>query len=99
MAWLHSTGDELIEAPRGSTVTLYADIPGINNQVITVGIYEVDPLDPDDLVEWVQMAFVDGIGTATWTTVWMEDGFLGAGGNPEYKFVLLGVDSPELEVW
>ena len=77
---------------------LLAFVPGLDGQTITVGIYEVDPFDPDDLVEWVEMEFVSGVGTGYWTTVWMEDGFAGAGDNPEYKFVVLGADSPELAV-
>jgi len=98
MDWLDAAGSEITEADRGTTVTLRAEAPGILDRTLLVGVYEVDPLDADDLVEWVEMEFVGGVGRANWAAVWMEDGFLGGGGNPEYKFVVLGADSLELEV-
>jgi len=98
LAWLDSGGTDVIQVHRGATVTLLAEVSGLDDRILTVGIYEVDPLDPDDLIEWVEMQFVGGHGRATWTAVWIEDGPLELGGNPEYKFVVLGIDSPELEV-
>jgi hypothetical protein len=73
-------------------------VTGYSSGTLSVNIYEVDPGSPDDYVANVQMVFVNGVGIAQWKTVWTSDGFLGLGGNPEYKFVTLGIDSPELVV-
>ena len=53
---------------------------------------------PDDPVVTGSLTILDGIGQADWEAVWMADGYLGLGGDPEYKFVVLNVSSPELTV-
>jgi len=98
LMWLDSTRVQVSEVQRGSLITLRAVATGLDGQTLAVQIYETDPGSPDDLVTSVDLTFFRGVGEGTWEAVWMADGFMGFGGDPEYKFVLLGVDSPDLTV-
>jgi hypothetical protein len=98
LAWLDQGGSVITAVPRGGAVTLFAQVTGLDGMTLAISISEVDPGSPDDLVATVQMTFANGVGRATWKAAWMEDGAFGFGGDPEYKFVMLGVDSPELTV-
>jgi hypothetical protein len=79
-------------------VWLFAEVAGVPDSDIPIEIYEVDPFDPDEFVISGTLGVTGGFGWATWTAFWMEDGLLGLGGDPEYKFVVMGIDSPELTV-
>jgi len=98
LMWLDSTGAQVSEIRKGSRVTLRAVATGLDGRTLEVQIYEIDPGSPDDPVTSVDMMFSNGTGTAVWEAVWMADGLMGMGGDPEYKFVVLGSDSPQLVV-
>jgi len=87
IVWQAKSGGDLSSVGQGTAVNLVVYVPGLTDQKMWV---EVCGVGSDNPIEWVEMHFMGGNGTAEWMTV--------LGSNPKYKFKVLGVDSPELEV-
>lgn len=98
LRWLDEDGAVVQAVDDGETVFLFAPLWGVpDNEEVPVKIYEVDPFDEDDLMATGHLVVRGGVGRATWRAEWSSD-FLGFGGDPEYKFVVLDMDSPMLIV-
>jgi pimeloyl-ACP methyl ester carboxylesterase len=97
LRWTSDSGDEIQVIDRGETVRLTAVFGNIQDSVVGVTIYEVDPDSPDDFVIALEMKIIDGVGSVKWVAEYQSD-FFGFGGDPEYKFVILNTSSGELVV-
>ena len=98
LEWRDESGELINESPQGSITRLHALLPGTPDSQIAVELFEVDQGALDQLVATISMRVVDGVGTANWEAVWMSDGLFNLEGNPEYKFIIGGVESGELTV-
>jgi hypothetical protein len=97
LRWHDLSGSEIDRILEGEIVQLHAPVPGLADGETTATILEVDTLDADDLLGTIKLTVKDGIASAKWRAVWTSDGF-GIGGDPEYKFVVGNVSSPQLNV-
>jgi serine/threonine protein kinase len=98
LEWTNADTVNITNAVEGEQVWLHAVLEGVPDSEIPVDVYEVDPFNPDDLVVSGELEVINGQGWAFWDVFWEEDELLGFNSNPEYKFVVMGVDSPELAV-
>ena len=98
LEWTNPDSVNITNAVEGDQVWLHAVLEGVPDSDIPVDVYEVDPFNPDDLVVSGELAVENGEGWAFWDVFWEEDELLGFNSNPEYIFVVMGVDSPELAV-
>jgi hypothetical protein len=95
--WADDGGRVVRVIERDEVVTLVGVFGDIQDGVVVVTVYEVDPNSGDDFVLSGDMTVVNGVGSVKWVARWESD-FLGFGGDPEYKFVIGDVSSGELVV-
>jgi hypothetical protein len=97
LKWTDGRGREITVVDRGEIVTPNVVGGNVQNGVVDVTIYEVDPNSPDDLVAAGVIEIVDWVGSVNWTVTYESD-FFGFGGDPEYKFVVSDTSWGELVV-
>ena len=97
MKWLVDNGVEVETVPRDTPVTLQAVTRGYANGWHEVTIWESDPFQIE-YIDTVSMNFVDGVGTAEWTTFYAGGGLFEGG--VEYFFLVqsFSIRSPQLYV-
>lgn len=99
LRWFDSTtGEPTIEISSGNAVTLVVQTTADNGAVLMADVYEVD--ESLGLFHFfmgqVRLTVRDGFATGTWNPEWFFD--LDTDADPEFRFELLGEQSPILTV-